>query len=95
MSREFAETILAATMVMGFYVLIMALAEGLSEWLTKRVLRKGRLVEDTDDKDLVEVSDGDIAEYVVEDVVKRPEEPTRYARLRSSYRRNRRQARRR
>ena len=86
MSIEFAETILAATMVLGFYVLIMALAEGLSEWLTKRVLRKGRLVEDADD---------DVTEELVEDSVGDLGEPTRYARLRSSYRRNRRQARRR
>ena len=86
MSREFAETILAATMVMGFYVLIMALAEGLSEWLTKRVLQKGQLVEDADD---------DVTEELVEDSAGDLGEPTRYARLRSSYRRNRRQARRR
>ena len=86
MSREFAETILAAIMVMGFYVLIMALAEGLSEWLTKRVLRKGRLVEQEYD---------DVTEELVEDSVGDLGEPTRYARLRSSYRRNRRQARRR
>lgn len=88
MSREFAETILAATMVMGFYVLIMALAEGLSEWLTKRVLQKGRLVEDADDDD-------DVTKELVEDSVGDLGEPTRYARLRSSYRRDRRQARRR
>ena len=86
MSREFAETILAATMVMGFYVLIMALAEGLSEWLTKRVFRCGRLVEQEYD---------DVTEELVEELVGDLGEPTRYARLRSSYRRNRRQARRR
>lgn len=51
MLREFAELMLAAIVAMGVYVLIMALAEGLSEWLVKRVLRKGRLVEQEYDKD--------------------------------------------
>ena len=85
MSREFAELMLVAIVAWGLYALIMALAEGLSEWLTKRVLQKGRLVEDADDDvtELVEDSVGDLGE------------PTRYARLRSSYRRSRRQARRR
>lgn len=86
MSREFAELMLVAIVAWGLYALILALAEGLSEWLAKRVLRKGQLVEDAGDN---------VAEELVEDVVSRPKEPTRYVRLRSSYRSNRRQARRR
>ena len=87
MSREFAELMLTAIVAWGLYALILALAEGLSEWLAKRVLRKGRLVEQVDDEDS--------AEYVAPDVALRPKGPTRYARLRSSYRHNRRHARRR
>ena len=86
MSREFAELMLAAIVAWGLYALILALAEGLSEWLAKRVLRKGQLVEGADDN---------VAEDAVPDSVGDLGEPTRYARLRSSYRRNRRQARRR
>lgn len=90
MSREFAELMLAVIVAWGLYALILALAEGLSEWLAKRVLRKGQLVEGADDNVAEE-----LVEELVEDSVGDLGEPTRYARLRSSYRRNRRQARRR
>ena len=86
--REFAELTLVAIVAWGSYALIMALEEGLSEWLTKRVLQKGQLVDSEDD----EVGACDC--QMVEDLGEAPEELNRYAHLRSRYRRNRRRARR-
>lgn len=96
MSREFAEMILAATLVLGFYVLIMAITEGLSEWLTKRVLGKGQLAtsECGELEDLVDDLVDDLAEDPVENLGEQPEELNHYSRIRSYYRSNRRQARR-
>ena len=50
MSREFAELMLVAIVAWGLYALILALAEGLSEWLAKRAFRCGQLVEQVDDE---------------------------------------------
>lgn len=86
--REFAELTLVAIVAWGSYALIVALEEGLSEWLTKRVLQKGQLVDSEDDKA------GGCDCHVVEDLGKEPEELNRYACIRSYYRSNRRQARR-
>ena len=47
--RDFAELTLVAIVAWGSYALIMALAEGLSEWLTKWVLQKGQLVDSVDE----------------------------------------------
>ena len=88
MLREFAELTLVAIVAWGSYALIVALEEGLSEWMTKRVLKKGQLV----------ACDDDEAEecgcHVVEDLGEEPKELNRYAHLRSHYRSRRRQARR-
>lgn len=85
--RDFAELTLVAIVAWGSYALIMTLAEGLSEWLTKRVLQKGQLVDSEDD----EVGGCDC--QVVEDLGEEPKELNRYVHLRSRCRRNRRQAR--
>ena len=85
--REFAELMLVAIVAWGSYALIVALEEGLSEWLTKRVLQKGQLADSEDDE--VEGCGG----RVVEDLGEEPKELNRYVHLRSRYRRNRRQAR--
>lgn len=85
--REFAELMLVAIVAWGSYALIVALGEGLSEWLTKRVLQKGQLADSEDDE--VEGCGG----RVVEDLGEEPKELNCYAYLRSRYRRNRRQAR--
>ena len=84
--RDFAELTLVAIVAWGSYALIMVLAEGLSEWLTKRVLQKGQLV--VCDDDALEGCDC----QVVEDLGEAPKELNCYAYLRSRYRRNRRQA---
>lgn len=84
--RDFAELTLVAIVAWGSYALIMALAEGLSEWLTKRVLQKGQLVACDD-----EVEGCDC--QVVEDLGEAPKELNRYVHLRSRYRSRRRQAR--
>ena len=88
MLREFAELMLAAIVAWGLYALILALAEDLSEWLTKRVLRKGKLVEQVDDEERIEVLDDNVVEEAEGQVGL-----NRYSRLRSHYRRNRRQSR--
>ncbi len=85
MSREFAELMLVAIVAWGSYALIVALAEGLSEWMTKRVAQKGQLVA----CDEVE----GCGCHVVEDLGEEPEELDRYVHLRSRYRSRRRQAR--
>lgn len=79
---------LVAIVAWGSYALIVALEEGLSEWLTKRVLQKGQLADSEDDE--VEGCGG----RVVEDLGEEPKELNRYVHLRSRYRRNRCQARR-
>lgn len=84
--REFAELMLVAIVAWGSYALIIALEEGLSEWLTKRVLRKGQLVACDDEVE-------GCGCHVVEDLGEEPEELNRYVRLRSRYRSRRRQAR--
>lgn len=85
--REFAELMLVAIVAWGSYALIIALAEGLSEWLTKRVAQKGQLADSEDDE--VEGCGG----RVVEDLGEEPKELNRYVHLRSRYRSRRRQAR--
>lgn len=88
MLREFAELMLVAIVAWGSYALIVVLEEGVSEWLTKRVLQKGQLVDSEDDA--LEGCGG----RVVEDLGEEPKELNRYVHLRSRCRRNRRQARR-
>lgn len=86
MSREFAELTLVAIVAWGSYALIIAIAEGLSEWLTKRALQKGQSVDSEDD----EV--GGCGCRAVEDLGEEPEELDHYSRIRSYYRSNRRRA---
>ena len=86
--REFAELTLVAIVAWGSYALIVALEEGLSEWLTKRVLQKGQLVDSEDDKA------GGCGGRVGEDLGEASEGLNRYAHLRSRYRSRRRWARR-
>lgn len=84
--REFAELMLVAIVAWGSYALIVALEEGLSEWLTKRVLQKGQLVDSEDDA--LEGCGG----REVEGLGEEPKELNCYAYLRSRYRSRRRQA---
>ena len=84
--RDFAELTLVAIVARGSYALIMTPAEGLSEWLTKRVLRKGQLVDSEDDEVV------GCGGRVVEDLGEAPKELNCYAYLRSRYRRTRSQA---
>ena len=85
MLREFAELTLVAIVAWGSYALIIALAEGLSEWMIKRVVQKGQLVACDDEVE-------GCGCHVVEDLGEEPEELNRYVHLRSRYRSRRRQA---